>query len=110
MAGNTVHCSALIETTKMPAKSVRFDNGVAITTQDKETIRYEDGGKVALVWVDHESGFFKRGRIIRLSSLQHWKNLSSQDQAKISDEDQRKIIEMITRYLHGVPVQVEDDR
>lgn len=94
----------------MPAKSVSFENGVVITTEDKETIRYEDGGKVALAWVDHEPGFFKRGRIIRLSSLEHWKNSSCQDQRRISDEDQRKIIEMITRYLHGIPVQVEDDR
>lgn len=95
----------------MPAKSIQFEDGTVVAIEDRETVRYTHDDKVALVWVDYEPGFFSRGRVIKLSSIQSWKDSGAQGDVtrEIIDSDKEKIVERVKEYLRGTPVRVEDD-
>jgi hypothetical protein len=53
-------------------RQLTFDDGSSIAWNDRETLRYSDGHRTALVWLDYESGLFSRGRVIRTSSIEKW--------------------------------------
>ena len=53
-------------------KPKAFGDGSRIEWNDRETLRYREGSRSLLVWVDYEIGFFRRGRVIHSASLLRW--------------------------------------
>lgn len=83
---------------------------ISIEWVDKETLRYsEEGGRSALVWVDFEPGFFKRGRIIRMSSIKNWDERPGFASRLIDANDRAKIVDAIIAYYEyqNVPCRME---
>jgi hypothetical protein len=91
----------------MPERTIVFDDGGRITWKDKETLRYEESGYVALVWVDYEPGFFRRGRILRQESLERWNVFPKGAEELISSNKKTKIISRVRQYFGSTPVRIE---
>ena len=91
----------------MPMKNMIFDDGSKITSQDRETIRYEEQGRATLVWIDYEAGFFSRGRIIKKIWLEYWHTFPTEAHEPISVEKKAEIIGKICQYFGNRPVRVE---
>lgn len=91
----------------MPKKTVKFDDGSSIIWKDRESLRYEDAFHVALIWLDFEPGFFKRGRVLRLESLARWHAYPAGSREAIQPEERAEIVKKVRSYMRGVPIRVE---
>jgi hypothetical protein len=87
-----------------------FDDGSSILWVDRETLRYTQDGRSALVWVDYAPGLFNGQRIIRISSLDKWERRPENTLAEIDDESRSRIIDKVFRYYEarGTRVTLEE--
>ena len=76
---------------------MRFDDGSYIVWEDRESVRYIEDDMEALVWVDYESGFFSRGRIIRSSSIGKWEKHPANIPSDIDEGKKDEIISKLMR-------------
>jgi len=68
---------------------------------NKKTVRYADGELSALIWVDYEAGLFKRGRILKASSIEKWENRPDSFFEQIDEYHKKKIIEAVLQYFES---------
>lgn len=89
---------------------MHFDDGSSIEWVDKESLRYRKERCSALIWVDFEPGFFRRGRIVKASSLAGWESptpgCSEPMDARTKQEILRKVLEYYR--LQNVSCRVEE--
>jgi hypothetical protein len=90
-------------------KTLVLDDGSRLVWKDRETLCYEDAGRLALIWVDYEPGFFSRGRVIHMSSLERWHQTPQGADEAISDEKKGQIIAKVRQYFGNRPVRVVQD-
>lgn len=94
----------------MPEMQRIFEDNSSVTWVDRETLRYQVGDRYVLVWVDYEPGFFKRGRVIRGSSLGHWEKIPGQEGlVEISLSERLDIIAKIRAYFSNERVRVQNE-
>jgi hypothetical protein len=92
----------------MPDKQLFFEDGSSIAWVDRETLRYEAADRHVLVWVEYETGFFKRGRVIRGESLRLWSDSSGRQGPEISPSDRIDIVTKVQSYFSDVNVRVQE--
>jgi len=83
-------------------KSYQCDHVSTIQWVDRETLKYTHKGYSALIWVDHEPGFFNRGRIIKKSSIMNWNTVPSGALEAIDANSVYQIIECIKQYYKHI--------
>lgn len=86
---------------------MQFEDGSELAWIDRESLRYEERGYVALVWVDFGPGFFSRTKVIKLSSIANWHEKPEGQPDVISAQKQLEIVEKVRKYYSGRPVVVE---
>jgi hypothetical protein len=96
----------------MAAKIHSLPDGTSIEWVDKETLRYADASRSALIWVDFAPGLFSRKRVIHSSSIDNWEASGASIDApeRISDDDRVKILEAISTYYRerGVGFEIKN--
>ena len=92
----------------MCGKTLKFEDGSAITWTSRESGRYREAGYEVDVWVDMGEGFFSRKKMIKSESLRHWTDVPPGALSRdIPASKQAEIIEKIGRYYADLPVEVE---
>ena len=87
-----------------------MDDGSVLTWMDRQTVKYEKDGYIVLVWVDFDSGFSIRKRVIKLESLKNWRstprNVSDRD---ISSQQRYSIVNSVRDFfnLRGISCRTE---
>ncbi|MBR7745035.1 hypothetical protein [Undibacterium baiyunense] len=76
------------------------ENGSTVEWIDKETLKYSKDGFQVLIWVDFEPGFFKRGRIVRLSSMEKWNEANDPNDLIISAVAKDEILTALDQYFN----------
>ena len=62
---------------------------------DRETLAYRSSGLTVLVWVDFESGFFSRGRVIHTDSIKRWVDSGSNEVRPVTEAERDTIISAV---------------
>jgi len=81
-----------------------FEDGSQLAWIDRESLRYEDNGFIALIWIVPGPGFFSRTTVIKLSSLCSWHERPDGQSDVISAEKKLEIVEKVRKYYAGRPV------
>lgn len=89
----------------MLERAVTFDDGSRITWKGREALLYEEPGYMALLWVDYELGFFKRGRVLRSDSLDYWSVFPQGVDKAISPERKMQIADKVRQYFGKIPLR-----
>jgi hypothetical protein len=91
------------------SNNLEFPDGAAIEWVDKETLRYREGNRAVLIWVDFERGLFSGGRIVRASSIGHWDGADGPNAEPVDAKTREQIVEKIQAYYghHRVKCRVE---
>lgn len=78
---------------------------------DRETVRFVDGNRSALIWVDVEAGFFSHGRIIHVASITKWEDTGTGSGDPINSAERDKIVSVVLNCFHRqrVPCRVDDE-
>lgn len=82
----------------MSANKMAFNDGSFIEWADRESLRYIEPGRVALLWVDYETGIFNRGRVLMMRSLDRWHEAPAGDPLEIPTDKREEIVEKIRKY------------
>ena len=77
---------------------IEFEDGITIEWVDRETLRYSDHARSALIWVDFEPGWFSRGRILKTSSICKWESYPREEAEEIFEEKKKQIVEKVQEY------------
>lgn len=91
------------------SKVYSFSDGSSIEWIDRETIKYQEAGRYAFIWVDYAPGFFSRGRILKSNSIEYWHYLIGDTEQRISNEERKTIIRKVIDYYAVKGVRLELD-
>jgi hypothetical protein len=91
-------------------KAFHFDDASSLEWIDRETLRYSENGHEVSIWVDYESGLFKRGRVVKASSIVRWDSKPPEEPASISPEIRENILSRVEQYYKslGVACRIEN--
>lgn len=86
-----------------------FDDGSSIEWEDRESLQYREvDGHIALIWVDFEPGFFSRGRVLMIESLDKWHTVPEGRSLDLSNEKREEIIAKVRKYYGRKPLRVSE--
>lgn len=58
---------------------IAFEDGSFVEWEDRESVRYTEDGREALIWVDWEpAGWFSSVRIVKADSVDFWGSAGSE--------------------------------
>lgn len=80
------------------SKIKQYSDSSSIEWVDRETLKYSEGSRSVLIWVDFEPGVFSRGRIIKTSSITSWSDKTNDDNESIDDDKKQDILNKVKDY------------
>jgi len=92
------------------SKKMALDDGSSLEWIDKETLRYSEQGYEVSIWVDYESGLFKSGRVVKISSIVEWTLKPEGTESSISQEMREKILARVELYYKSLGVACRIER
>lgn len=87
-----------------------FDDGSSIEWEDRQSLKYDEGnGYMALIWVDDEPGFFSRGMVLMIQSLDRWREAPTGCSLEISNEKKQEIVNKVRKYYGRKPLRISNE-
>jgi hypothetical protein len=95
----------------MMSRPLQFEDGVTVEWANREAVRYSKNGYSAIVWCDFESGFFSRGRVIMLASIEFWESHPPNTSPKITHVERERIVSYVQRYfdMQRIPIRKSEE-
>jgi hypothetical protein len=77
-------------------KRISFSDGSFIEWCDKETLKYCEGARSCLVWVDFfDSSFLSGERLVHSESIKKWNIKNTKEDVPISIAEKKEILEKV---------------
>lgn len=89
---------------------IAFEDGSFVEWEDRESVRYTEDGREALIWVDWEpAGWFSSVRIVKADSVAFWGTTRESMKIEIDETKKQEIIGKVVKYFERIGKKVRVD-